>query len=515
MIQAPTDQDVAALAHAERARRELCRRHLLPLTQRLGPPDYLVGWFHRLLCNRLEEFEEACFRQLSPRLMVFAPPRHGKSEIISRSFPAWVVGRHPRWEVITSAYGQELADDFGRWCKHALTSPRYRVVFPGTVPREDSTAVSRIDITAGGGLRFVGVGGPIVGRGAHVGIIDDPIKNREAAESETERLKLRNWYTGPFRSRLAPGGGVLLMHQRWHQEDLAGWLQQQDGNRFDVLSFPAIAEADEQFRKLGEALFPERWSLDQLELFRKESTPQDWLSMYQQRPAAADGFYFKVGMINRLSGTAVPKLLRLYQAWDIALTPEEVGRGDQSAGACMGIDHLGRYWLVDMVAGRWSPDELARQMVAFWRKHNAKMVWMENGPPFLGVQPSLIAEMRKSGIWIPYDAITHGGKAKDVRAIAIRGIINGGNLYVAADSDWYPALAEELAAFPNGKRDNRVDAIAYLGLKSQTMLKDEDRRQLPTLPPAAERSAMVKRSYADLVAQQKGRGKAKGRDDWD
>lgn len=483
---------------------ELQRRHLLPYVEHFAP-GYQTGWFHEELCATMEQFMRDVEARRSPRLLIEAPPRHGKSEIVSRGSPTWIAGRHPEWEQVVAAYGQDLADDLGRWGKRTMADPHWANLFPGSKIRTDSRAVDRIDLAAGGGLRYVGVGGSLVGRGAMVATIDDPIKNREQAMSEVFRKALMGWYRTVLRTRLAPGGGIIIMHQRWHEDDLAGQLLAEGeigGEVFQRFSFPAIAERDEVHRRKGEALHPERYDLQSLLALEKSLGPTDFLALYQQRPTSASGTYFKVDLVNQLQGAA-PKLDRVYQAWDLALTPESSGRGDYSVGATMGIDHVGRYWLLDLVRGRWSPDECARQMIAFWRKHQAARVWMEGGPPFLGVQPSLVHAMRRSGVWIPYEAISHGGKAKDVRAIAIRGVINGGNLYVPSDAEWWPHVRSELAAFPSGRTDDCVDPLAYLGLKSGEMLPNKDGRPPPKLPVAAEKSAMVKKQLAEIQERRK------------
>ena len=496
---------------AELARRELCRRRLLPFVERFGPANYQTGWFSRELSSAIEEFERAIVAQEAPRLMIFAPPRHGKTEIVSKAAPAWLLGRHPEWEGIVASYGDDLAIDNGGWAKDAVQSARYKEIFPKLSIRADTASKARIETTEGGCLRFTSIGGTIVGRGMHFGVLDDPIKNREEASSEAYRNKIRAFYTGPFLSRLAPGAGILLMHQRWDEEDLAGWLLSQPNNRFKVLNFPAIAEEDGQFRKKGEALHPERWPVAELMRKKEEMSTQDWLSMYQQRPTNPTGSFFKINLINWMARSSMPRLVKVYQAWDLALSPKQ--EADDSCGACMGVDHLGRFWLIDMVYGKWSPDETARQIIKFWLKHDAQMVWFENGPPYLGIMPSLTHEMKRQGTWIPNDEISHGGKSKDHRASAMRGLINGGNLYAPADAPWRRRFEEQAAAFPGGKNDDMIDPVAYLGIKSTFMMANPDTTPLPKQPIAVERSQMVKRNYAAMTKARTA-PKASSRDDW-
>lgn len=514
-----SEQQRAESVRRARAWLELCRRSLADYWTSVYPQFEIFAWQVHL-CARLERFLQQVENGESPRLIIQAPPQHGKSMVVSRAFPAWILGKHPDWPLIIGSYAKSLAMQHGRWIRNTLNDDRHTSVFPDPRCRlsDDSKAVDQFVLEGDGQLLSRGVGGGTTGNPARIFIVDDPFADRQQAESQLIRDGVSDWFSSVVSTRLAPGGGVIVMNTRWHTDDLAGRLIAQseadpEADQWEVLSYPAIAEAGDMLgRPLGAALG--RYSVKQLAKMKRSMPARDWLSMYQQRPASATGGYFKVGMVNRLAGVAVPVLRRLYQAWDLALTPEQVGRGDYSVGVTVGVDHLGRYWLVDLVRGRWSPDQAAKQIINFQQKHGAKMVWMEGGPPFLGVQPSLVHEMRRSGLWIPYEAISHGGKAKDIRAIPLRGILNGGNLYVPADAPWWKELEIELASFPSGKTDDQVDALAYLFLKVNVLLADTDDRPLPKAPPAVERSRMVKRTYADIVRKAKEAKEGRSRDDW-
>lgn len=516
MILAPTDQQVLAFtpqekadrSKAERAARELCRRRLDRYWQRMHSPRQIGAW-QIDLCARLQRFMEAVERQESPCMMVFAPPQYGKSLSVSQAWPAWMMGRHPEWNFILASYGQALAAKNGRWVRNVLQGPRHAQLFraEGCRLAADSQALDEFRTMAGGQFISRGRGGGTTGQPAHIFIVDDPFADRQEAESKTIREGVWDWFWSVAETRLAPGGGKLVMNTRWHTEDLAGKLIQHakdnpDADQWEIVSYPALAEkGDILGRKVGEPLHPERYTKAMVERKKRNLPARDWLSMYQQRPTAAEGTYFKVNLINELDPKSMPKMTHLYQAWDLALTPKK--DADYSVGACIGKDHLDRYWLVDLVRGQWDPAETARQVTKFWYKHQAQMVWFEGGGPFLGVQPSLKSAMKSTGIWVPHQEISHGGKAKDVRAISMRGIINGGNLYVPTMTPWYNDLKAELASFPNGKNDDQVDALAYLGLKSMMMKTNENRAPLPKQLPAVERSQMVKRTYADLVKKSK------------
>ena len=197
-------------ADRELAQRVLARRKLIYFIQRFKP-DYEPGWVHEDICNRLERFFRAVENKESPRLILAMPPRHGKSEIASKNFPAWILGHRPEFEIIASSYNVSLPMGFSRRVKDLISSPSYKQVFPKTALSKTSQAAEAWLTTKGGGYVAAGVGGGITGKGAHIFIIDDPVKDAEEADSETMREKTWDWWGSTAKTRLAPGGGVLVI----------------------------------------------------------------------------------------------------------------------------------------------------------------------------------------------------------------------------------------------------------------------------------------------------------------
>lgn len=240
----------SALLHrqaSQTARTELHRRHkarqsLLAFT-RYTYPDYAPGPHHHLLCDKLEAIEQG---RIS-RLMVFMPPRHGKSELVSRRFPAWYLGRNPHRQIISASYGATLAQDFGRDVRNLVACRRFNVLFPTVTLSPDSTAKDLWHTNAGGLYTATGIGGGLTGRGADLAIIDDPVKDRQDAESPTRRAAVWDWYRAVLRTRLMPGGAIILAMTRWSPDDLAGRLlddmQNHTGEDWHVLSLPALSQA--------------------------------------------------------------------------------------------------------------------------------------------------------------------------------------------------------------------------------------------------------------------------------
>ena len=253
-------------------------------------PQFELAAHHSILIDKLEAVD----RSEIHRLMLFLPPRHGKSLLTSQFFPAWYLGRHPGRNIIFVTYGQELSDDFGRRVRNLVAAPLHLAIFPGCRLSEDSTAAHRFISNRGGTYYAVGRGGPITGRGADLLIVDDPIKDREESNSETVRRNLQEWFASVAYTRLMPGGAIVLVQTRWHEDDLAGWLlREHAGDGWQVVSFPAMAESDETFRRAGEPLWPQRFSLEALQQIRQAVGSATWESLYQQRPVVAQGGLFK------------------------------------------------------------------------------------------------------------------------------------------------------------------------------------------------------------------------------
>ena len=192
----------------ELAERELCRRRLLPFVQRFRP-KYVAGWVHEDVCRRLERFVRDVEAGKEPRLLMMMPPRAGKSELGSRNFPAWALGQHPDWEIIAASHTGSLTMSLSRYIRDLLRDPAYQAVFPAARLDPSSQSVENWNLTGGGGYLAAGVGTGITGRGAHILLLDDLVKDIEAADSPTIKENTWEWYISTAYSRLAPGGGVL------------------------------------------------------------------------------------------------------------------------------------------------------------------------------------------------------------------------------------------------------------------------------------------------------------------
>src|SRR5215813_1914936 len=247
-------------------------------------PRYETAGLHRQIAEQLERVEHGEI----DRLMLLVPPRHGKSELASRRFPAWYLGRHPDKQFISASASFALAEDFGRDVRDLMNSSEYQEVFE-TKLAEDSQARGRWNTNEGGSYFATGVGGALMGRGAHVLLIDDPFGSMADARSEIERKLVHEWFTGTCYNRLEKDGKIVLINHRMHQDDLSGRLLAQQaagGDQWTVVELKAVSPS-------GAALWPEKFDETALARIKANTTAQDWAALYQQEPTAETGGYFK------------------------------------------------------------------------------------------------------------------------------------------------------------------------------------------------------------------------------
>ena len=426
-------------------------------------PTFELAHHHELIVSRLEAVEHG----EASRLMIFLPPRHGKSLLASVIFPAWYLGHHPDRHLIFASYGQELSDDFGRQVRNLVANPLHRAIFPHCSLSEDSAAAHRFSTVRGGAYFAVGRGGPITGRGAHLLVIDDPLKDYAEANSETTRKALQEWFSAVAYTRLSPGGAIVLIQTRWHEDDLAGWLLSSNANeRWEVLSLPAIAERDETFRHEGEALWPAKFPLSELERIRAAIGGRAWASLYQQRPTAAEGAIFKRTWWQFYIPPLTVNLNCVLQSWDTAF--KQGTENDFSVCTTWGVaDNC--YYLLHLWRERVEFPELKRVLASLAEQWKPNTILVEDRAS----GQSLIQEL-KSSTALPIIPVKVDSD-KQTRAQAVTPLMEAGKIFLPESAPWVCDFIEEMACFPNGIYDDVVDATAqalnYL------------RRTEPPLPP--------------------------------
>ena len=391
------------MARRELARRQLCQTNFLPFVMRFNP-DYQAGWVHKDICRRLEKFSDDVAARLSPRLILTMPPRHGKSQLTSKSFPAWHLGKHSSHEIMACSYSGSLSMGFSRLNRELMRDPAYKVLFD-TRLHPDSQGAEAWMTTDGGGYTSAGIGGAITGKGAHALIIDDPVKNREDAESESGRSNAWDWYTSTAYTRLAPGGGVLLILTRWHDDDLAGRLlgaMKEGADQWTIVNYPAEAKDDELYRNAGEALHPERYDLEALSRIKRAIGPRDWAALYQQDPVPDEGAFFSKDdfeWYDYNDPAAVPdgKEMVEYAAWDLAIGQKQ--ENDYSVGGVASIDQQGHLWMRDVVRGHWGALELCKRILGFHKKWRPARSGIEKGQIEMSIGPFLNEIKKEMGLW--------------------------------------------------------------------------------------------------------------------
>ena len=411
-------------------------------------PQFSRAPHHERIISELEAVERGDIS----RLMMFLPPRHGKSLPTSILFPSWYLGRHPDRHVILATYGQELSDHFGRQVRNLVAHPLHRAIFPGCILSEDSTAAHRFATSQGGSFFAVGRGGPLTGLGAHLLIIDDPLKDSQEAGSETTRQGLYEWFTWTAYTRLAPGGAVILIQTRWHEDDLAGrLLADSTGQQWEVLNLPAIAERDEYFRRKGEALWPERFPLPELERIRAAIGSRAFASLYQQRPSAAEGAIFKRDWFQYYRPPVTGQLSRIVQSWDTAF--KRGAENDYSVCTTWGVSE-NAYFLMHLYRGKEEFPELKRVMTPLAEQWNPTEILIEDRAS----GQSLIQELRSSTRF-PIIAVKSDSD-KQSRAQAITPIIEAGKVFLPENAPWVQDFLDEMSSFPNGLHDDIVDSTS-------------------------------------------------------
>lgn len=395
--------------------------------------------------------------------MLLLPPRHGKSELASRRFPAFVLGRQPGKEFISVSASSELATDFGRDVRNIINGQEYQRLF-GTRLAEDSQAKDKWHTEAGGGYFAVGIGGHIMGRGADILMIDDPFASMADAQNETSRKKVWEWYTGTSYNRLQPGGAIVIINHRMHEDDLSGKLiaqQAAGGDRFEIIEMPALATEKDESRDVGDALWPQAYPVASIERIRINSAfPRYFSALYQQNPTPDDGSYFLRDWFRPYAGKPPDKrTLRVYGASDYAVTQDG---GDYTVHVVIGVDPLGKMFLLDLWRGQTAADKWIDafcDLILFW----GPLEWAEEtGQIKASLGPFIARRQREREAYVFRRQFpTRGDKA--VRAQSIRGRMALEGLYVPIEQPWYPAFENEMLAFPAAKHDDQVDAMGLIG----------------------------------------------------
>lgn len=420
--------------------------------------QYKPKWYHKFICLKLDKLLSGEIK----RLMIFCPPQHGKSELVSRRLPAYALGLNPALQIASCSYGAEFASHFNRQVQRIIDDDMYRKIFPATRLSSKNVAFDAHGswlrnsetfevVNHGGRYNAVGVGGPLTGKTVDLGIIDDPIKDAMEAGSEITRQRLWEWYTDVFTTRLHNDSRVLLTMTRWHEDDLAGRILAAEKGQWEVLVFRGLKEEvdllPEDRRLVGEALWPERHSAEKI-ISVKQTSERTYTALYQQRPAPMEGGIFKRKwwkFYDQLPD-GKPKLL---VSWD--MTFKETGTS-YIVGQVW-AKYKAECYLIDMLRGKWDFPTAVKQVVALHKKYpTAWQTLIEEKANGAAIIDTLKRDI--PGI-IPIKPT----ESKEARASAVSYLVEAGNIYLPRGAAWIDLAILELCSFPNAANDDIVDCL--------------------------------------------------------
>ena len=434
-------------------------------------PKMKQGWWQKEMAAELQLFYEQLVQGLRPKLVIEAPPQHGKSKMIVE-FITWVAGKNPDLKTIYTSFSERLGVRANLTAQRIYESDKYKRIFP-------DTQINQIGMSAGDAknatrnremLEYVGregffrnttVRGSITGESLNLGVVDDPIKGREEAGSETVRDKTWDWFTDDFFTRFSDDAGLLAILTRWHIDDPIGRLRLQLGDEVRVVSYPAIAVRNEEHRKIGEPLFPELKSLEFL-LERKAAMANvNWEALYQQNPQIVGGEIIKGEHFGRYKEPPIIKQRVIYA--DTAQKTAE--RNDFSVFECWGKGDDGKIYLLDLIRGKWEAPELERRAISFWAKHagadaprygQLRQMKIEDKASGTGLIQGL-----KSKAQIPVTGIERN-KDKYTRLMDVLGYIEAGYVMLPEDAPFtndFIAECEAFTADDSHLHDDQVDPM--------------------------------------------------------
>lgn len=441
---------------------------------------YDAQWFHKLIADKCE----ALLRGEIKNLMVFIPPQHGKSEIVSRNFPAWALGQDPDLKIVGCSYSADLADQFSLSIQRTIDSSEYQAIFPdtflnGSGSRKSQKGYKRnLDhfecVGHSGFYKAVGVGGGLTGTPVDIAIIDDPIKDAMEAQSPIYRERVWQWYNTVLTTRLHNASHQLFIMTRWHEDDLAGRLLKKEPQEWEVISIPAICEAagDGGFsgRKIGDALWPSRHSLEKL-LKQQQRAPREFNALYQQHPSVEGGNIVKRDWFRHISPAEFRSLRfnePIHFFLDTAYGKKKVGQDNDPSGILAACAIKNDLYIIDAQKVYKEMPDLLRFLPEYIHAHGG------NRESILSVEPKAngesVVQMLKTISSLNVKRTETPTDSKEVRLRVASPPIECGRVYLV-DGSWCDSFMDEICAFPNAPHDEFADILGYA---ISALLEDDD-----------------------------------------
>lgn len=481
------DAELAALRAEEMAAVRLlkiraARENLLDFIELMMPdPEfsedaskttYVAKPHHKLMIGAVEQVEQRKMMRSAYSL----PPQHGKTTILSLMGMAWIIGRRPRWNIIVGTYSEDRAQKVGSELRDILQSAAFKQVFPKCQMKKGSKSKDDMEFVLGGSIILRGRGSGTTGQPCDLFVIDDPIKDHVEAASAAVLQQCKDWYSSVAFSRVRATTPIMIVHTRWNEDDLIGWLCDPEHPeniakpdrcaKWKYLNIPAIVEDPELAELLGiepgGALWPEEFPLELLEE-ANDNDPRIFSALYLGRPSPADGDFFKATHIVGYNLQHRPPInrMRIYAASDHAVGLKQ--RNDRTCLLIVGVDEDNVIWLLDSVWARIDSEKATDEMLRLMKEWRPLFWWAESGHISKSIGPFLRKRMQEERIYINIvESPVAGDKVQRAQAIQARGSM--GMVRWPLFAPWYERARAETLKFPNGKHDDFVDALAHIGM---------------------------------------------------
>ena len=511
----PAMEQLSEKLRGEKAKREKCRRDIIAFAERFAPlvtgEPYVAGWVHRDIGKRIMKFMQAVERKERPRLMLLMPPRHGKSLLVSILFTAWVLGHHPEWKMFNVGYNEDLPVEFSKAVRDILSCKAYQLVFPKTRIAQGDRSASDWATSGRGGMRAAGMAGGITGHGANVMMIDDPLKGHEEADSQLARDKLWDGFVANVRTRIQPGGGVLVIQTWWNDDDLAGRLIQLNEledemseyrDKYEIVSYPATTEPDEYeyqdnqtdniirikldeqedmdvpwtegelddldytlIRGPNEALHEDRYSYRELMAIKADVSERVWAALYQQNPVPNAGLFFRKEFFYYVPQLPDPRGGQVCTGWDFA-----IGEKKQNNFTCgTTIQQIpSRVMYVRKVrklkkSSTGIINAMMQEAEHYLHMENPPYytIAVEDGHIWRSIKDSVRAAFDEAGIPMSIVKEYTPINDKESRATPVQDKMERGHFRLPEVAVWLRGYVRELLKFPKAKDLDQVDSTAW------------------------------------------------------
>jgi hypothetical protein len=462
---------------------EIAKKHLIDFSIALDE-YYQDTWFHETLAEALERAVSAVEEGRDARIIIECPPQHGKSEISTKKFPAWVLGKHPDWPIIVGSYSGDLAVQFGQSTRDIMVSERYRDIFK-TRLRQDTKAKGRWMTEEDGSYTAAGAGGAFTGLGFKIGIVDDLFKNREEAESQITRNSRWSWYKSTFYTRQRGNTAIIVIGTRWHTDDVIGRLIEKqnedvkngvkDYDKWEIMKFKAIAEEDEGKRKKGEALWPERFPIEKLYKTKNTLGPYEFSALYQQEPITSENQEFKNDWILNRRWSEVEALnTRKFATID----PGGKESDNDYTGIVRNYVDQQNKWNIKAIRVHFDPKEIIDYLFRL-NDEGFEKIGVEETIFLKTIKPFFDEECLKRDKFPNVVPVKHNNIQKEIR---IRGLIPRYSTHAVFHIEGECLdLENEMFVFPKGSHDDTIDAMAMQNIIAEPPAEIKRERELESV----------------------------------